>query len=128
MSEGHLRQQLGVLVVEDNELIRAMETDILTSLGYGVTVATSAEEALQALADQSIGLLVTDIRLMGAVDGIALAREARRRRPSIRIMLVGAALDQLAPEDLADIAHGSLGKPFTIRDFEERLAVVLETK
>ena len=125
-ADSNSNRRLDVVIVEDNDFIRAMEADILIGQGYSVATAAAAEGALPLLNEPSIQLLVTDIRLPGAIDGVALARLAKRQRPDLRILLVGAALEQLAPEDLVGIADGYLAKPFTVRDFEEQLAIVLE--
>jgi DNA-binding NtrC family response regulator len=128
MRDSSSDRRLGAVVVEDNDFIRAMEADILTGQGYRVATAAVAEMALSLLDEPSVQLLVTDIRLPGAIDGIALARLAKRRRPDLRILVVGAALEQLAPEDLVGIADGYLAKPFTVCDFEEQMAIALEPK
>lgn len=118
-------RRLDVVIVEDNDFIRTMEADILTSQGYAVAATADAESALNLLDEPNVRLLLTDIRLPGAIDGIALAQIAKRRRPELRIMLVGAALDRLVPEDLAGVVDGCLAKPFTAHDFAEQLASVL---
>jgi len=111
----------GVLVVEDNKLIRALEIDVLRGLGYDATAVETAEHAMALLDDPRIALLLTDIRLPGGLDGIGLARAAKRRRPDLQIMLLGADLNHLAPEDLHGIADDSLSKPFTVDELEERV-------
>lgn len=112
---------LGVVVVEDNDLIRALEVDILSGLGFDVRSTTTAEEGLRLLEEQSTALLITDIHLSGPLDGIALARAVRKRRPDLKIMLVGADVDRLAPEDLRFVADYGLRKPFTVNEFAEQL-------
>jgi CheY-like chemotaxis protein len=109
-------------MVEDNELIRELVADVLHGLGYEVTPAVTAEEALLQLDDLSVSLLLTDVRLPGAMNGIALAQVARRRRPNIKIMLIGADLGESVPQELSGIADDVLRKPFTIPEFEERLS------
>jgi CheY-like chemotaxis protein len=110
-----------VLVVEDNELIRDLEADVLRGLGYDVTAVANTDDALKLLGDPHIALLVTDIRLPGTLGGIALARTAKQLRPDLKVMVVGVDVDQFAPEDLRGIADESLAKPFTVDEFEKRL-------
>jgi CheY-like chemotaxis protein len=110
-----------VLVVEDNELIRELEVDVLRGLGYRVTAVANTDDALKLLGDPHIALLITDIRLPGVLGGIALARAAKQRRPDLRVMVVGVDVDQFAPEDLTGIADECLAKPFTVEEFEKRL-------
>ena len=115
-----------VLVVEDNKLIRALEIDLLRGLGYDPTAVETAEHAMPLIDDRRIGLLLTDIRLPGDLDGIALARAVRRRRPDVKIMLLGADLHHIAPDDLRGIARATLSKPFTVDALEERLRRLAE--
>jgi two-component system nitrogen regulation response regulator NtrX len=63
-----------VLVVDDEEDIRALIQEILTDEGYGVTVAANAEEARAARAASRIDLILLDI-WMPDTDGITLLRE-----------------------------------------------------
>jgi two-component system nitrogen regulation response regulator NtrX len=63
-----------VLVVDDEEDIRALIQDILSDEGYGVTVAANAEEARVARASRKFDLILLDI-WMPDTDGITLLRE-----------------------------------------------------
>ncbi len=63
-----------VLVVDDEEDIRALIQDILTDEGYGVTVAANAGDARAARSDQKFDLILLDI-WMPDTDGITLLRE-----------------------------------------------------
>ena len=110
-----------VILVEDNLLVRQLEADILGDSGHEVATTASAEEALQLL-DERAATLITNIRLPGGMDGIALARSARQRRPDLAIMLVAADIDNLALPDLDGIADVVLGKPFTVAEFEQCVA------
>jgi CheY-like chemotaxis protein len=112
-----------VLLVEDNLLVQALEADILSNSGHEVATATNAEEALQLL-DAGTAVLITDIRLPGGVDGLALAQTARQRRPDLAIMLIGADVNDLAPKDLRRIADEALSKPFRVDEFEQRVATL----
>jgi signal transduction histidine kinase/FixJ family two-component response regulator len=77
-----------ILLVEDDATVLALTLDVLTGLGYRVTTATNASEALQVLhADPEIDLLFTDVVMPGGVSGLSLARTARELRPSLRVLL-----------------------------------------
>jgi DNA-binding response OmpR family regulator len=111
-----------VLVVEDNERIRNAEAEALSSRGYDVHTATSTEEALRILTGARVDLLITDMHLPGEMQGVALARRAREQWPHVKIVLVGADVDQFSPADLPDLADMVLKKPFRLSEFEERVA------
>jgi DNA-binding NtrC family response regulator len=114
-----------VLVVEDNELIRNIEADVLRGLGYDVIAVGDTDEALAFLGEPHIVLLITDIRLPGTLGGLALGRTAKQRRPDLKVVVVGVDVDQFTPEDLRGIADERLGKPFTVDEFEERVRSTL---
>ena len=120
-----MRSGIAVLVVEDNERIRNAEAELLAACGYRVRTATDAQEALALLSAARIDRLVTDIRLPGCLDGIALARAAKRNWPAVKIMLVGGDVDQLSSEDTQSIADDLLTKPFKLSDLEERVGRLL---
>lgn len=64
-----------VLVVEDNPTLRMIIADALNMLPVNVIECSSAEEALHELKKPTrFGLVLTDIRMPGAIDGLGLAR------------------------------------------------------
>ncbi|WP_373877832.1 PAS domain S-box protein [Pseudomonas turukhanskensis] len=107
-----------VLLVDDEELVRASTSDMLAELGYRVIEAASGEEALRLLnAGQPFDLLVTD-HLMPGINGTDLARAVRTSRPGTAILLVSgyAELAGLDP-DLPRLA-----KPFRRNELALSLA------
>ena len=76
-----------VLIVEDDPLVREHSAHNFHALGYVVSLAASAEEALVALeADPGIFMLFTDVVLGAGMNGLELAVEARRRRPGLKVL------------------------------------------
>jgi CheY-like chemotaxis protein len=77
-----------ILLVEDDATVLNLTTDMLTGLGYQVTTATRAAEALEVVrSGAAIDLLVSDVIMPGGVSGISLARTARELRPDLRVLL-----------------------------------------
>src|SRR5205085_12541999 len=77
-----------VLLVDDDELVRAMTTSMLEHMGYSVLTAAGAEEANEILESGArVGLLFTDIVMPGRLDGVGLARLVQQRWPDIPIVL-----------------------------------------
>ena len=67
--------------------IRQIVIEALEGLGYRVLAAANAAEAGDILAVHSeVDLLFTDIVMPGGKDGMDLAREARRKRPELRVL------------------------------------------
>ncbi|WP_347303843.1 PAS domain-containing protein [Croceibacterium sp. TMG7-5b_MA50] len=88
------------LVVDDEAVVRASTADMLADLGYDITEADSAEQALQLIADGLMpDLLVTD-HLMPGKTGTDLAREVLARLPGTRVLIVSgyAEADGIAPD------------------------------
>ena len=76
-----------VLIVEDDPLVREHAAHSFESLGYSVLLAGTAEQALSELARRDdILLMFTDIILGAGMNGVELGREAKRLRPSLRIL------------------------------------------
>lgn len=117
-----------VLVVEDNDRIRKAETEALTGWGYDVLTATDANAALQILPRSPIDLVITDVRLPGHLDGIALSRTVKELWPDVKVMIVGADVDQFPSEALRPIVDDMLRKPFKLSELEDRVAKLLERK
>lgn len=80
---------LTVLVVEDEWLLRQALCDELRAMGWNVLEAASGEHALAILRNrQAVDLLITDIRLDGAMTGWELARRSRDTRPGLPVIYV----------------------------------------
>ena len=65
-----------ILIVEDEDLMRELMTKILAGEHYHIFQASSGEEALKLLQDQTIDLVLTDLRLKG-MNGLQLLTEVR---------------------------------------------------
>jgi CheY-like chemotaxis protein len=116
-----------ILVVDDDPFIREVTLRRLTSLGYRAIAAATGAEALEALASGAdIDLLLTDIRMPGGLHGPALAKEARRLRPQIKVLFVTGAPDDTLLQDDADEDGGQLLlKPCTKAELAEKIREVL---
>lgn len=78
---------LRILLVEDNPEIRETTKEVLSGAGHQVMVAGTGEEALGML-EAEPDLVISDIMLGAGMDGLDLARTARRTRPDLPIVLV----------------------------------------
>jgi two-component system cell cycle sensor histidine kinase/response regulator CckA len=104
-----------VLVVEDEEEVRALARDVLEMNGYTVLEATDPEDAVRlgATHPSQIDLLITDV-IMPRVSGPELARRLRASRPGLRVLCMSGypeSADRSAGE--AEGWTGWLQKPFT---------------
>ncbi len=77
-----------ILVVEDETDVRTVASRFLSAVGYNVVAAANAREALDLLIEKpDVDLLFSDVVLGSGMDGIELAREVRRVRPDLPILL-----------------------------------------
>jgi two-component system, response regulator PdtaR len=82
-------EPVSILIVEDEVLVRAFAAGFFADAGFRTIEAANSDEALHLLgADSKVNLLFTDVNLPGAIDGLALARQASRRWPHIGIIVV----------------------------------------
>jgi PAS domain S-box-containing protein len=114
-----------VLLVEDNDEVASLVTEMLVELGYRAIRAASAQGALGALADdRAVDLVFTDVLMPGTMNGMELAREVRRRRPHMPILLTsgysGAAFEEAASEHI-----NVLRKPYEINALDAALRAAL---
>jgi CheY-like chemotaxis protein len=112
-----------VLVVEDEVLIRMMLADALREQGFGVLEASNSDDALSVLQSSlPIHLLLTDIRMPSAIDGLALAHLARAARPDLKVIV---ASSQPSGGAFADIADAFFPKPYSVRVIAGRVKELL---
>src|ERR1700689_5479086 len=106
-----------ILLVEDEEGLRALTARGLTSRGYTVLEAGNGVEAIDVLEkiDGRVDLVVSDV-VMPEMDGPTLLRELRSRDPSLKIIFVsGYAEDAFQKHLPADGQFAFLAKPFTLK-------------
>ncbi|HZO26409.1 MAG TPA: response regulator [Chloroflexota bacterium] len=124
MAEG----SCGVLVVEDEAVLRLLLTAVLDDEGFAVHAAANGHEALLILALWQPEIIVLDLQ-MPVMDGPSFCAE-QRRSPSlaaIPVLLVSAALD-LKRQAMKLEAAGSIGKPYDVDELIKTVNQILATK
>jgi len=112
-----------VLVVEDEVLIRLMVADALRAQGINVIEASNGEEAMRVLQSAlPVQLLLTDVRMPSALDGLALAHAARAERPDLKLIM---ATSQRADDELAGLADAFFSKPYELNAIVGRVKSLL---
>jgi signal transduction histidine kinase/FixJ family two-component response regulator len=132
--EGQLELARGaaesILVVEDDDDVRAHSVDVLRELGYRVVEARTAEIALAALSrSPDITLLFTDVGLPGGMNGRQLADEVLRRRPDLKVLFTtGYARNAIVHEGRLDPGVQLITKPFTYEALTTKLRDMLDAR
>jgi two-component system, response regulator PdtaR len=123
VSEREAQEKTTVLVVEDEVIIRLMIADALRAQGISVIEASNGDEALRVLQSSlPVDLLLTDIRMPSALDGLALAHAARAERPGLKLIV---ASSQPGAREAAGLADAFFAKPFDLRAIVERVRSLL---
>ena len=126
--QGELWGSGTILLVEDEDMVRAVAERALTRHGYTVLTATNGEEALEVLAgDVSIDLLISDV-VMPTMDGPTMVKIARKTFPDMPILFMsGYAEEQLRKSiDLDRVAF--LPKPFSVHQLAESAKAAITPK
>lgn len=114
-----------VLLVEDEDMVRAVAERALVRSGYTVTACADGEEGLVAVANGGeFDVVVSDV-VMPGMDGPAMARAIRKARPTLPILFMsGYAEEQLRNDiDIADMHF--IAKPFSVQQISDKVASVL---
>ncbi len=117
-----------ILMVEDEPMVRAHVEKLLLKLGYVVTAAADAQEALSILHDDpGFDLLFTDVIMPGGMTGPQLGQAALRLAPGIKLLYTSGypatAFENLGLEDLSSVNF--LAKPYRALQLKEKFATIL---
>jgi len=117
-----------ILIVDDEEYLRAVIGELLTQLGYHVLFSSNGPDAL-ALAEGypgKIHLLLTDVA-MEPLSGPALAEALTRARPEMKVVFISGYPAALAPDGTLKPGTVLVHKPFTMKILSAKLREVLES-
>ena len=104
-----------VLIVDDEETIRVTVSAAMRRAGFETQTAADAVQAMELLERHSFDLAFLDLRLPGAMDGVALLSEIRSRSPETEVIMISAhATLESAIAALRLGAFDYLLKPFTM--------------
>ncbi|MBV9261280.1 MAG: response regulator [Pseudolabrys sp.] len=114
-----------ILLVEDEEGLRALNARGLSSRGYTVLEASNGVEAIEVLEREgAVDLVVSDV-VMPEMDGPTLLKELRQRDPKIRVIFVSGYAEEAFQKNLPQgEQYAFLAKPFTLKQL---VAAVKET-
>ncbi len=114
-----------ILLVEDEDMVRAVAERALSRAGYTVTTASDGEEGLAAIANGGpFDLVLSDV-VMPGMDGPTMVKALRKAHPDMPILFMsGYAEEQLRKEIDIDNMH-FIAKPFSVQQIGEKVGGVL---
>jgi signal transduction histidine kinase/CheY-like chemotaxis protein len=120
-----------LLMVDDDQFVREITAQGMETEGYAVLSAADGPAALAMLdAGEPVNLIICDLSMPG-MDGLAVIREAQRRRQGLRAILLTGFVSNAAEIAVSGALSGSfslLRKPATVSQLAERVAMLLETQ
>jgi signal transduction histidine kinase/CheY-like chemotaxis protein len=117
-----------VLVTEDDDMVRSHVALMLRELGYTVIVSSNGPEAL-AIIDSGVpfDLLLTDVIMPGGMTGRALAEEATKRRPGLKVLYMsGYSENAIVHHGRVDAGVHLLRKPYRRSELALKVRQVLD--
>ena len=113
--EGNAR----ILIIDDEEQIREMLTQMLSREGYQVVNAKNGKEGMAACRENPVDLIITDI-IMPEKDGIEMILELRHDFPNLKVIAISGG-GRLGPNGYLEMAkklgaHRTFFKPFNRKE------------
>jgi CheY-like chemotaxis protein len=119
----------GVLVVDDEILVRTVLAEYLRDCGYRVIEAANAAEAIEVLtSDLDVDVLFTDIEMPGEMNGFGLAKWTREHRPGLQIMLTSGNPSKAEEARTLCLDEHFVTKPTPFDDLRDRIARILASR
>jgi len=117
-----------ILLVEDEEGLRALNARGLASRGYTVLEAGNGVEAIEVFdRGGAVDLVVSDV-VMPEMDGPTLLKELRRRNPNVKVIFVSGYAEEAFSKNLpGQEQYEFLAKPFTLKQLVSKVKETMGT-
>ncbi|MBB4592379.1 hybrid sensor histidine kinase/response regulator [Xanthomonas cannabis] len=117
-----------ILVVEDKQDVAVVAKMFLENAGYRILSASSGREAIELLEQHpEVDALFTDLIMPGGMNGVVLAREARRMQPKLKVLLTtGYADASIQRTDVGGAEFDVVNKPYTQKELLKRIRMLLD--
>ncbi|QEM67540.1 response regulator [Geobacter sp. FeAm09] len=114
-----------ILLVEDNDMVRNLVSDLLESRGCRLIVAEGPRQALELSAGRELDLLLTDV-VMPDMNGPELSAKLRPGHPGLRTLYMSGYTDNaIVHHGVLDEGVNFIPKPFTARDLMRKIDTIL---
>ncbi len=123
--------ELKVLVVDDEEFLRAILTDLLNGLGYDVIQASNGDEAVKIYQERKdeIGLVILDVVMPGK-DGLEVLEELKKLNRDVKVVLTSGMIYEKKVEDVV-ATHRNVGfvqKPYNLIELQKVIESLLRQR
>ncbi|HLO20445.1 MAG TPA: response regulator, partial [Sphingomicrobium sp.] len=123
--EGLLGGRARILLVDDDDEVRMVTSDMIGELGYTVVAVATGEAALAKLRGEKFDLLITDV-VMPGMNGVELVRRVRNEDRRLPVLFSSGYADvEMFGEELSD--ETVLKKPFRMSDVVDRIETALDS-
>nr|WP_244982730.1 response regulator [Croceicoccus marinus] len=114
-----------ILLVEDEDTVRAVAERALTRQGYKVTTAKDGEEGLQIVRDGGeFDMVISDV-VMPTMDGPAMAREIRELKPDLPVLFMSGYAEEQLRREIDFTGMHFLPKPFSVAQIGKKVGAIL---
>ncbi|MEO5707573.1 MAG: response regulator [Alteraurantiacibacter sp.] len=114
-----------ILLVEDEDMVRAVAERALARAGYDIVTASDGDEGLDKVrSGERFDLVVTDV-VMPSMDGPAMAREIRKLQPRLPVLFMSGYAEEQLRKDIDIEAMHFIPKPFSVQQIADKVAAVL---
>jgi CheY-like chemotaxis protein len=120
-----------ILVVEDEDGVRALVIKVLEDLGYRLLQAQSGPRALDVWREHGpgINMLITDVVMPDRMNGIELADRLRRISPSLKVIYTSGYLADVSRDDIPSRETDAfLAKPFSLPELARLVRRTLDAR
>jgi CheY-like chemotaxis protein len=118
-------KNMKILLVDDDEWIRDSLSLFFEAEGCNLLAFETAEEAIEAVKQQSYDIVISDYKLPG-MDGLEFLRRVKERQPNaFEILITAYANREICEEAKMVGVRDIIPKPFTSEDVETSLARVI---
>ncbi len=114
-----------ILLVEDEDMVRAVAERALARAGYQITACADGEEGLAAIEEGGeFDLVVSDV-VMPGLDGPAMVRAIREQRPDMPILFMSGYAEEQLRKDINIPDMHFIAKPFSVSAIGDKVASVM---
>lgn len=120
-----IRSNLSILIVDDDEQIREVLSDMLSIDGHVVTACQDGNSALEKINDQNYDVMITDLGMPG-MSGLELASVVHENKPEMPIAMITGWGTQINHKEVSKVGiKAVLSKPFHLKEIKTMISELI---